>query len=53
MAMKTKDRLSIARDKAGILMKTNDLLAESGNVLEKNGFSRWENRSQGRSQESK
>jgi hypothetical protein len=34
--MKTKDRLSAARDKAGMLMKTNELRVESGNVVEKN-----------------
>ena len=44
--MKTKDRLTASRDKAGIFMKTNKLLVESGNALEKNGVIRWEKRSQ-------
>jgi hypothetical protein len=35
--MKTKGRLSIAHDEAGMSMKTKEILAESGNVGEKRG----------------
>jgi hypothetical protein len=35
--MKTKDRLSVAQDEAGMLLKTQQLLAVGGNVVEKKG----------------
>jgi hypothetical protein len=37
MSMKTKDRLSTARGKAGMSMKKRHLAVQSGNVVEKTG----------------
>jgi hypothetical protein len=36
MYMKTKDRPSAGRDKAGMLLKANEIRFKSGNVVENN-----------------